>query len=58
MHFDLEVNQFDIVNVFINTKRGKVNILVVYLLLNGFKILKIYIEVDKVLYSLRDSLVL
>ncbi len=54
-HFDLEIKQFDVINVFVNTKRDQCSTLVACKLPNRFKALGMYVEVDQALYSIRDS---
>jgi hypothetical protein len=44
--FNLKIKQFNIVNVFINTKRDLHSVLVAYKLPDRFKQPKIYIEID------------
>ena len=57
-HFGLEIKQFDIKTAFLNAKRDEHGILVTYELPPGFKRPNIYIELDKALYGLKDSLIL
>ena len=56
--FDLEVKQFDVVNAFVNAKRDERSALVSCYLPDGWKRLGIVVEIDRALYSLRDSLAL
>jgi hypothetical protein len=44
--FNLEIKQFDIVNVFVNIKRDLHSVLVTYKLLNRFKQPRIYIKIN------------
>jgi hypothetical protein len=44
--FNLEIKQFNIINVFINTKRNPHSVLVAYKLLDMFKQSKIYVKID------------
>jgi len=53
--FDLEIKQYDVINAFINAKRDPSGLTVVYKLLDGFKVLGKYVEIDRALYGLRDS---
>ncbi len=57
-YFDLEIKQFDVVNTFVNTKRDTRSTLVAAHLPDGFKQEGKYVEIDRALYSLRDSPVL
>jgi sRNA-binding regulator protein Hfq len=51
-YFDLEIKQFDIINVFINTERDSNRPIVIYKLPDGFKVPGYIIEVDRALYRL------
>jgi hypothetical protein len=44
--FNLEIEQFNIVNVFMNTKRDPRSVLVAYKLLDRFKQPKICVKID------------
>jgi hypothetical protein len=57
-YFNLKIKQFNIVNVFVNTKRDPHSVLVAYKLLNRFKQSRIYIKINQALYKIRDSLAL
>jgi hypothetical protein len=54
-YFDLEIKQFDVVNVFVNTKRDTRSTLVAAHLPDGFKQEGKCVEIDRALYGLRDS---
>jgi hypothetical protein len=54
-HFNLEIKQFNIINIFINANRPLNSVLVAYQLLDGFKQLRICVEVNRALYGLKDS---
>jgi len=54
-HFDLEIDQYDVVNAFVNAKRSSEGSPVVCLLPDGFKIPGKVCELDRALYGLRDS---
>jgi hypothetical protein len=54
-HFDLEIEQFDMVNAFVNAKRPSGSVLVACQLPDGFKQLGMCVEIDRALYGLRDS---
>ena len=54
-HFDLEIKQFDVINVFVNIKCDQCSTLVACKLPNRFKALGMYIKVDQALYNIRDS---
>ena len=51
-YFDLEIKQFDIINIFINIERDSNRPIVVYKLPDGFKVLGYIIKVDRALYRL------
>ena len=53
--FDLEIDQYDVVNAFINAKREKSSSLVYCQLPDGFKEFGKCARVDRALYGLRDS---
>jgi len=53
--FDLEIKQFDVINVFVNVKRDQRSALVACKLPDGFKALGMCVEVDRALYGMRDS---
>jgi hypothetical protein len=44
--FNLKIKQFNIVNVFVNTKKDLYSVLVAYKLLYRFKKPRIYIKID------------
>jgi hypothetical protein len=44
--FDLKIKQFNIVNVFMNTKRDSRSVLVAYKLLNRFKQPRMCVEIN------------
>ena len=54
-HFDLEMKQFDVVNVFVNAVRKSEGPPVIYKLPPGFERPGYVVEVDRALYGLRDS---
>jgi dihydrodipicolinate synthase/N-acetylneuraminate lyase len=54
-HFDFKIKQYNVINAFINAIRSSDLPLVIYKLPLGFKVLKYVAEVDRALYSLRDS---
>jgi hypothetical protein len=54
-YFDLEVKQFDIINIFINAHHNIESALVICHLPNGFKAPGKLVEVYRVLYSLVNS---
>jgi hypothetical protein len=56
--FNLKIKQFNVVNVFVNTKRDLYSVLVAYKLLNRFKQLRICVKINQALYRIRDSLAL
>jgi hypothetical protein len=45
-HFNLEIKQFNIINIFINIKRDSNRPIVIYKLLDSFKVLGYVIEID------------
>jgi hypothetical protein len=45
-YFNLKIEQFNMINVFINTKKDPCNVLVAYKLLNRFKQPKICVKID------------
>jgi hypothetical protein len=51
-YFDLEIKQFDIINTFINTERDSNRPIIIYKLLDGFKVADYIIEVNRALYRL------
>ncbi len=57
-HFDLEIKQFDVINIFVNIKRDQHSALVVCKLSDRFKALGMYVKVDQALYNIRDSPIL
>jgi ribosomal protein L23 len=57
-YFNLKIKQFNVVNVFVNTKRDSRSVLVAYKLLNRFKQPKIYVKINRALYKIKDSLAL
>jgi hypothetical protein len=56
--FNLEIEQFNVVNVFVNAKRDSRSVLVAYKLLNRFKQPRMCVKIDQALYRIRDSLAL
>jgi hypothetical protein len=58
VYFNLKIKQFNIINAFINAIRNLDLLLVIYKLPFSFKVLKYVAEVDRALYSLRNSLAL
>jgi hypothetical protein len=54
-HFDLEAKQYDVVNAFINARRGPESAPVTCHLPDGFKREGMVVELDRALYGLVDS---
>jgi hypothetical protein len=53
--FDLEIEQFDVVNAFVNAKRDPRSVPVACKLPDGFKQPGMCVEIDRALYGMRDS---
>ena len=53
--FDLEIQQYDVVNAFVNAKRKASSEPVIYSLPDGFKSPGKCVRIDRALYGMRDS---
>jgi hypothetical protein len=51
-YFDLEIKQFNIINMFINMERDSNRPIVVCKLLDGFKVPGYIVEINRALYGL------
>ena len=56
--FDLEIKQYDVINMFVNAKHNLNSLTMVCKLLDRFKVLGKCVKINQALYSLKDSLVL
>jgi hypothetical protein len=45
-YFDLKIKQFNIINIFVNTKKDSHSVLIAYKLLDRFKQPKIYVKIN------------
>jgi hypothetical protein len=54
-HFDLEIEQFDVINAFVNAMRGENTPQIACRLPDGFKVPGRCVLIDRALYGLKDS---